>query len=127
MRYLTPQEVLFIHARLIAETGGSHGVRDLGLVAAAVARPQATFDGRELYADVFAKAGALMESLIQNHAFLDGNKRTGITAAGIFLRLNGQHLEVDNTTLESFTLSVAKGERTSAAIADWLRRHCRAG
>ena len=88
MQYLSPEQVLFIHARLIAETGGEHGVRDIGLLQSAVARPKATFDNKELYPDVANKAAALMESLINNHPFVDGNKRTGITAAVLFLRIN---------------------------------------
>jgi death-on-curing protein len=82
--YLTAAQVLFIHARLLAETGGAAGIRDLGLLEAAVARPQATFDGQDLYPDRFAKAAALMASLVGNHPIVDGNKRVGITAAGLF-------------------------------------------
>jgi death-on-curing protein len=87
MNYLTAEQVLFIHARLIAETGSEHGVLDLGLLQSAVARPQATFDKQDLYPDLFSKTAALLESLIGNHAFVDGNKRTAITAAGLFLRI----------------------------------------
>jgi death on curing protein len=71
--YLTAEQVLFIHARLISETGGEHSVRDLGLLLSALACPQATFDEQDLYPDLFSKAAALMESLIGNHGFLDGN------------------------------------------------------
>jgi death-on-curing protein len=67
--YLTTTQILFIHARLIEETGGSHGMRDLGSLEAAVARPRATFDGEELYPGLFHKAAALLESLINNHPF----------------------------------------------------------
>ena len=81
MTYLTVEQVLFIHMRLIAETGGSPGLRDLGLLASAVARPQATFGGEDLYPDLLSKAAALMDSLVRNHPFVDGNKRVGITAA----------------------------------------------
>jgi len=108
MKYLTAEQVLFIHARLIAETGGEHGVLDLGLLQSAVARPQATFDGQELYLDLFSKAAALLESLIGNHAFVDGNKRTAITAVGLFLRLNGYRLTASNQELEDFTLQCAQ-------------------
>ena len=94
--YLTPQQVLFIHARLIATTGGEHGVRDVGLLASAVARPQATFDGADLYPDLFEKAAALMDSLTRNHPFVDGNKRTAIAAAALILRQNGLRLETTN-------------------------------
>lgn len=77
---------------MIDKTGGSHGVRDLGLLESAVMRPKATFGGEELYSDVFSKAAALMHSLIRNHPFVDGNKRTGIAAAGLFLAQNGVQL-----------------------------------
>jgi len=122
-RYLTAEQVLFIHARLIEETGGEHGVRDLGLLQAAVARPQATFDGEELYPDVFAKAAALMESLVNNHPFLDGNKRTGIAAAALFLALNGVQLTASNPQVVEFTLGVARSQSDLATMAQWLRAH----
>jgi death-on-curing protein len=123
-RYLTPQEVLFIHARLIATTGGEHGIRDLGLLESAVARPQATFDGVDLYPDLFLKTAALIESLSQNHPFVDGNKRTAITAAALFLRLNGTILQTTNEELERFTMMVV-GERPSlATIAAWFEANC---
>lgn len=114
-RYLTPQEVLFIHARLIATTGGEHGIRDLGLLESAVARPQATFDGADLYPELFLKTAALMESLSQNHPFVDGNKRTAITAAAMFLQLNGTRLQITNAEMERFTMMVV-GERQ---ISQW--------
>lgn len=108
MKYLTAEQVLFIHARLIAETGGEHGVFNLGLLLSAVARPQATFDGQDLYPGLFSKAAALLESLIGNHAFVDGNKRTAITSAGIFLRINGYRLTASNQELEDFTFQCAQ-------------------
>jgi death-on-curing protein len=107
MIYLTPEQVLFIHSRLVTETGGSHGVRDLGLLESDVSRPRATFDGKELYPDLFTKTVTLMDSLINNHPFLDGNKRTGITAAGLFLLLNGWKLTAPQEDLETITLQVA--------------------
>lgn len=124
MKYLTAEQVLFIHSRLIEETGGSHGVRDLGLLESAVARPQATFDGNELHPDLFIKAAALMHALIQNHSFVDGNKRTGTVAAGLFLELNGHSLNATNKELESFALKVALSKISLSEIADWLRRKC---
>ena len=125
MRYLTPEQVLFIHARLIAETGGESGIRDLGLLQSAVARPQATFDGDELYSDIYHEASALLESLINNHPFVDGNKRTGITASAMFLQINGYSLIASNQELESFVLAVASGEQTIESIAAWLQSHCK--
>jgi death on curing protein len=121
--FLTPEQVLFIHARLVSETGGSHGVRDIGLLESAVARPQATFDGQDLYPDLFTKAAALLESLIGNHPYVDGNKRNGITAAGLFLRINDFRLTASDSQLEDFTLKCAQGFISFKQMAAWLRDH----
>lgn len=120
VRYLTAEQVLFIHARLITETGGEHGYIDLGLLQSAVARPQATFDRQDLYPGLFSKAAALLESLIGNHAFLDGNKRTAIAAAALFLRLNGFRLTANNQQLEVFTLQCAQHLLSLDQIEQWL-------
>ena len=123
MKYLTAEQVLFIHARVINETGGVHGIRDLGPLQAAVARPQATFDKRELYPDIFSQAAALMASLARNHSFLDGNKRTAVTAAGIFLSMNGLRLEAPQKELVRFTVGVAVGKISDSKAAVWLKKH----
>jgi death-on-curing protein len=123
MKYLTAEQVLFIHARLIAETGGEHGVLNLGLLQSAVARPQASFDGQDLYPELFSKAGALLESLIGNHAFVDGNKRTAITSAGLFLRLNGYQLTASNQELVNFTLQCAQKLISLEQMITWLKSH----
>lgn len=123
MNYLTAAQVLFIHARLIAETGGATGLRDLGLLEAAVARPQATFDGADLYPDRSAKAAALMASLVQSHPFVDGNKRVGVTAAGMFLQRNGLRLTATNDEVEALALAVAQGAMTTEQIAIWFVQH----
>lgn len=120
MNYLTAEQVLFIHARLIAETGGSHGVRDLGLLESAVARPQATFEGKELYGELFSKAAVLMESLIKDHPFVDGNKRTGISAVALFLRRNGWKLSTPPADLEAQTMRVVIEGMSVEDLADWL-------
>lgn len=123
MSYLTVEQVLFIHMRLIVETGGSPGLRDLALLASAVARPRATFGGEDLYPDIFNKAAALMDSLIRNQPFVDGNQRVGITAAGLFLLRNGQRLTASNAELERFTRQVARSELSIEQITAWLRSH----
>jgi len=122
MRYLTSEQLLFIHSRLIAETGGSHGVRDLARLESAVARPQAVFDRKELYPDVFLKAAALLDSLVNNHPFIDGNKRTGIAAAALFLQANGRQLTASTSELEEFTLEAVTSHPDLIILADWLRR-----
>jgi len=121
MNYLTAEQVLFIHARLIEETGGVHGVLDLGLLQSAVARPKATFDKQDLYPDLFLKAATLLESLIGDHAFVDGNKRTAITSAGLFLHLNGYRLKASNQQLEDFTLECAQHLVSLDQMALWLK------
>ena len=123
MKYLTPEQVLFIHARLVTETGGAHGVHDLGLLLSALARPQATFDGQDLYPDLFHKTGALMESLLQNHPFVDGNKRTAITASAMFLRLNGYRLKASNAELEQFTFTALLERLSVETMAVWFEGH----
>jgi death-on-curing protein len=123
MNYLSAKQVLFIHARLISETGGAHGVRDLGLLQSAVRRPQATFDGQDLYPGLFSKSAALMESLVGNHPFVDGNKRTAISASGLFLRVNGYRLTADNQQLQVFVLQCAQGLISLEQMAVWLESH----
>ncbi len=123
MNYLTPEQILFLHARLIEETGGSHGLRDLGLLESAAARPQATFGGQDLYPGLFSKAAALMDFLIHNHPFVDGNKRTGVTASALFLLHNSYRLTATNSELEVFTRRVADFRPDISEIADWLQIH----
>lgn len=123
MNYLTPEQVLFIHYRLIEETGGSHGIRDIALLQSAIARPMAAFGGDDLYPDIFTKAAALMHSLIKNHPFIDGNKRTAITSASILLIRNGYQLNASNKELERFTLKVASKNTEIEEIAKWFRKY----
>jgi death-on-curing protein len=115
--YPTAEQVLFIHFRLISETGGEHGVRDTGLLESVVARPKATFDNQELYETLYEKAAALMESLVHNHPFIDGNKRTGIACTVLFLRRNGVNFSATNSDLQRFTLRVACSKMKLSEIA----------
>ncbi len=89
IRYLTLIEVLHLHRQVINQSGGSLGVRDLGLLESAVAQPKMTFGGEDLYPTVIDKAAALAFSIIRNHPFVDGNKRTGHAAMETFLISNG--------------------------------------
>lgn len=122
-QYLTPEQVLFLHSRLIAETGGGQGIRDLGMLLSALDKPQATFDEKDLYPDLFSKAAALMDSLVRNHPFVDGNKPTAITAAALFLRLNGYWLVVENAQMVRFTLACAQSQRSLDEITDWFKQY----
>lgn len=123
MNYLSVTQLLFLHMLLLDETGGTPGVRDLGMLQAAAARPQATYGDVNLYPDVFEKAAALMHSLILNHPMLDGNKRLSVSAAALFLERNGQRLVAGNAEVEAFTLRAAQGLADVDAIAAWLRRN----
>jgi len=123
MDFLSAEQILFIHARLIEETGGSHGVRDLDSLLSAIGRPQANFDGQDHYPDLFSKAAAWMESCIGNHLFVDGNKRTGVTVAGIFLRRNGYRLVASNADLLKVAMRIAQSQFSLDEIAAWLREN----
>ena len=121
MRYLSAEQVLVLHALLIEETSGGFGVRDIGLLKAAIARPQSTFDGDDIYPDIISKTAALLHSLIENHPFVDGNKRTGITAAGLLLEMNGLSLIAASPELEEFTLEIARGNMDISKIKAWIQ------
>lgn len=125
MNYLTAEQILFLHARLVAETGGSHGVRDTNMLLSALGRLQASFDDRDLYPDLYHKAAALMDSLIRNHPFVDGNKRTGIASTAFLLRINRYRLVASNAELEKFTIEVVRSQHTLDEIATWLEAHAR--
>ncbi|MBI2196174.1 type II toxin-antitoxin system death-on-curing family toxin [Candidatus Daviesbacteria bacterium] len=121
--FLTTQQVLFIHDRAVKRYDGSFGVRDLGLVESAVARPQATFGGEYLYFSIFDKAAALLQSLLKNHPFVDGNKRTALTSAGLFLWKNGYRLTNNHTKEVEFAIRVDNGNLTIEQISKWLKEH----
>lgn len=103
--------------------GGLHGIRDLGLIESAVERPKVTFDGVELYSDIFAKAAALMHSLLKNHAFVDGNKRTAYSSCGVFLKLNGYKLQNMHKASLEFAMNVENNSLELEEIAAWLKKH----
>lgn len=123
MKYLTPQQVLLIHDQAIKRYGGSFGLRDLGLLESAIARPRASFDGEDLYHSVFEKSAALMHSLLKNHPFVDGNKRTALASAGIFLLLNGHRLINSHEEEVEFALKVENGSLSIEEIAVWFGKH----
>ena len=122
-RLPTAQQILFIHARLIDATGGEHGVLDLELLEAAVARPQAIFEGVDLHTGLFQKAVALMESLAQNHPFVDGNKRTAIAAATLFLLPDCCQLQATGEEVERVALWVVNERPPLGAFATWFEEH----
>lgn len=125
MRYLSLGEVLVLHDRLLAASGGAAGIRDLGALESAVAQPRMTFGGQDLYPDLVAKATAMAFSLIQNHPFIDGNKRIGHAAAATLLLLNGFDLVATVDEAEATILGVASGSMSREALDAWFRAHAR--
>ncbi len=124
MRYLTPYEIIKAHDRLIEKFGGSPGVRDQKLLESATFRCQTTFGGEFLYPDIFTKTAALFHSLIFNHPFVDGNKRTATASAAMFLRVNGWELRTTNEEVVAFPLAVEKTRPSIEKIASWLKSQC---
>jgi len=121
--FLTINQVLFIHDQMVKRFGGSHGIRDIGLIESAVARPQATFGGKHLYSSLFDKAAALLQSLLKNHPFVDGNKRTALVSAGVFLKKNGYKLINNHKQEIEFAIRVDNGNLTVEQISKWLKEH----
>jgi|SRR5437899_1948741 len=110
MRYLSLEEVVSLHSLLITQSVGSSGLRDRGALESAVAQPEASFGGDDLYPMLSAKAAALGHSLIQNHPFVDGNKRVGHAAMEVFLLLNGYEIDASTDDQERviWTLPAAR-------------------
>jgi len=117
--YLTVAEVIAIHHHQMEEYGGAHGLRDHGALESAVFRPQNGY-----YNDLSEEAAALLESLVNNHAFLDGNKRVGFAAAHTFVLVNGFDLDIGSrVALEFIMKTLAEGKFRFALLHDWITRH----
>lgn len=123
MNYLNINQVLAIYNEVIAQTGGSKGIRDIPLLNSAVARSQATFAKKDLYPDIFSKAAALGHSIITNHPFIDGNKRTGYMAMRLFLNINGYDVQAPLEERYNFVMEIAKKTRKEESIGKWLKEH----
>lgn len=123
MRYLTLSEALEIDIRIIAQSGGALGLLNLGALESALAQPQITFNGVDLYPTAIEKAAALGFSIIQNHPFVDGNKRVGHAAMEIFLVLNGYEIAASVDTQETLILRIASGQLDQTELTTWLRKH----
>lgn len=123
--FLTLDEVMQIHADQITRYGGTAGVRDIKLLQSAVAMPQAGFGGQYLHGDFFEMAAAYLFHIVQNHPFVDGNKRVGATAALVFLELNQTAHRITNRALVQVALNVAQGKAGKAEAAEFFRRNAR--
>lgn len=120
--FLTLDDVVRIHAAMIERYGGHAGIRDIGLLASAVAVPQASFGGVPLHADLFEMAAAYLFHIVSNHPFFDGNKRAGAASALVFLTLNDVAVEADEDGLVEITLAVATSQATKTDVAAFFRR-----
>lgn len=123
-RYLSEKEILLVHFKLIKRFGGLHGIRDLERIRSVVAAPQQEIFGTEQYPDVSEKAAVYMRNIISDHPFADGNKRTGVAVAIMFLQHNDKKFVAKEGELEDFAVRVATDHLDVRAIADWLERHC---
>lgn len=121
IKRITVDQVVRLHEAILKETGGIRGIRDHGAVESAVARPFSSFGDFEPYESKFAKAAALIHSLIKNHPFVDGNKRTGITAGVLFLWVNGYRLTATQESFEETAMSIAEGKMDLDEITKWLK------
>ena len=123
MRYLALSEVVELHRRLLEQTGGTAGIRDLGALESALAQPKMTLAGGDPYPTLAEKAAALCFSLVGNDPFVDGNKRVGHAARETFLVLNGAELDARLDEQERVMLELAAGRIDRGQLVDWLRQH----
>ena len=125
IKYLTAEQAIFYQQKIIKETGGSLGLRDLGLLESAINRPKASFDKKDLYPLVLDKAAALFHSMILNHPFLDGNKRTALAVLYEFLKQNRFKLSATEKEFVELPLKIERKELGLEEIAWWLKMHVR--
>lgn len=118
-------EVVEIHRDQIERYGGVRGFRDIHLLESALAMPRAGSGDRYFHGDIFEMAAVYLYHIVQNHPFVDGNKRTGAMAAFVFLKLNGITLAATNEALEQLVLAVAQGKTEKPSVAQFLRTHSR--
>ncbi|PJZ68907.1 type II toxin-antitoxin system death-on-curing family toxin [Leptospira perolatii] len=122
VRYLTLEEVLYIHANQIDEYGGSYGIRDQGLLESAISQPSTGFGDQEFHKELLDKAAAYLFYLCKNHPFIDGNKRVALAVSLVFLDLNGIELDDPEGMLYDLTIGVASGEIPLKSIAQELEK-----
>lgn len=123
MRYLVLGEVFALYKQIMTQSGGALGIRDLNALESAIMQPRATFGSQDLYPTIVEKATALSFSLIQNHPFLDGNKRTSHAAMETFLVLNGFEINASVNEQEQIVVQIASSKMSRQQFTDWLRDH----
>ncbi len=125
MKHLSERFVLHVHAQLIDTFGGTHGVRDRGLLLSALPQPRAAFEGEALHEGVVDSAAAYGFHMCQNHPFHDGNKRVAAVAMGTFLEINGYTASFDEVELYQAIMRVARGDWDKAKLTSWLEERSR--
>lgn len=125
IRYLEIEQVVALHDIGIKEFGGIHGLRDKGLLTSAALQPQQTFGGEELYPTLFDKASVYAFFISENQPFLDGNKRTAISSAAVFLDLNGYEIKVPKGAIYKVMIEVANKRMSREELAQWFQRNSR--
>lgn len=123
MKYLSLEQILQFHTKIIKSTGGSDGVRDLGLIESALKKAEATFDGQELYEGNIKKISVTTFALIKNHGFIDGNKRIGVATMLLLLRLNEISVKYEQEELVELGLKTPEGVFTEENIQQWIEEH----
>lgn len=123
MRYLTLNQVLALYRQLMTQSGGAAGISVLNALESALAQPRATYDSEDLYPTLIDKAAALCYLLVQNHPFIDGNKRIGHAVMEVFLLFNGYEIQASVDEQEEVILLIASGQMTRIAFANWLADH----
>ena len=124
MLFLTLDDIIESHQNQIDTYGGSHGIRDIGLLESAIAQPEASFGGQYLHADIFEMAAAYIYHLVMNHPFVDVNKRVGLEAALIFLEINNENLKASDQELVDLVLKTTVVQVGKREIAEFFRSHC---
>jgi death-on-curing protein len=123
VQYLTADEIVLIHDKIVAATGGSLGVREPGLLVSIANKPQTCFGDMDLYPDIVTKAASLYEALCNYHVFIDGNKRAAAITMYRFLTINGYDLTATNKQLEDYTVYIATKNPEIESVAAWLKKH----
>lgn len=123
MIWITVEDVILIHSRVIQCSGGLDGLRDKSGLEAVVAAPLQSFDGHDLFPTVIEKIARLGYGLAANHAFIDGNKRIGAMLMQLLLEWNGYHMELQSGELADMFIAVADGDADSTTLLDWIRAH----
>jgi death-on-curing protein len=123
IKFLGIEEVFRLHYKQIELYGGSHGIRDEGLLRSALAQPEASFEGKYVHRDLFEMASAFLYHLVQNHPFQDGNKRIGAICAAYFLWINGYQVVASEDDFENLVMQTAQSKRSKAEIAEFFKNN----